>query len=171
MEFDKGQSQYDGIAIAGYTVADLEGVLLDNYREATGAESTKEILHARSLLTRDGAVTNAGYLLFAAHPQQEFPEAYIRVCVAVLHFVNAFARLDTKHQERVRDTLGVNALDFLAGSPHRRGVWSIDACRSSLIRLTPWAFIPSTTPPWTPTTMAPPPRTRKQRRPARAPDR
>ncbi len=79
LEFDKGQSQYDGMAIAGYTVADLEGALLDNYREATGAESTKGILHARSLLTRDGAVTNAGYLLFAAHPQQEFPEAYIRV--------------------------------------------------------------------------------------------
>ena len=79
LEFDKGQSQYDGMAIAGYTVADLEGALLDNYRDATGAESTKGILHARSLLTRDGAVTNAGCLLFAAHPQQEFPEAYIRV--------------------------------------------------------------------------------------------
>ena len=79
LEFDKGQSQYDGMAIAGYAVEDLEGTLLDNYREATGAESTKGILHARSLLTRDGAVTNAGYLLFAEHPQQEFPEAYIRV--------------------------------------------------------------------------------------------
>lgn len=79
LEFDKGQSQYDGMAVGGYTVADLEGALLDNYRHATGADSTKGILHARSLLTRDGAVTNAGFLLFAKHPQQEFPEAYIRV--------------------------------------------------------------------------------------------
>lgn len=79
LEFDKGQSQYDGMAIDGYTVDDLKGPLLENYREATGAESAKGILHARSLLTRAGAVTNAGYLLFAKHPQQEFPEAYIRV--------------------------------------------------------------------------------------------
>lgn len=79
LEFDKGQSQYDGMAIDGYTVDDLQGALLDNYRDVTGAESAKGILHARSLLTRDGAVTNAGYLLFAAHPQQAFPEAYVRV--------------------------------------------------------------------------------------------
>lgn len=79
LEFDKGQSQYDGMAINGYTVEDLKGALLENYREATGADSAEGILHARSLITRDGAVTNAGYLLFAGHPQQEFPEAYVRV--------------------------------------------------------------------------------------------
>lgn len=79
LEFDKGQSQYDGMALNGYTVEDLKGRLLENYREATGAESAEGILYARSLVNRDGKVTNAGYLLFAPHPQREFPEAYIRV--------------------------------------------------------------------------------------------
>ncbi|WP_204080284.1 ATP-binding protein [Mycobacterium riyadhense] len=80
LEFDKGQAQYDGMPVAGgYTIADLKTTLLENYREQTGAETTKGILHARSLLTRDGALTNAGYLLFAPHPQAQFPEAYIRV--------------------------------------------------------------------------------------------
>lgn len=79
LEFDKGQSQYDGMALNGYTVDDLRGPLLDNYREATGAESVESLLNARSLLTRDGTVSNAGYLLFSEHPQREFPEAYIRV--------------------------------------------------------------------------------------------
>ncbi|MEB3070617.1 ATP-binding protein [[Mycobacterium] vasticus] len=80
LEFDKGQAQYDGMAVAGgHSISDLNKKLLENYREKTGAESAKGILHARSLLTRDGALTNAGYLLFGKHPQQQFPEAYIRV--------------------------------------------------------------------------------------------
>lgn len=80
LEFDKGQAQYDGMAVNnGYTIADLDERLLENYRENTGAESAEGILRARSLLTKDGSLTNAGYLLFAGHPQQEFPEAYIRV--------------------------------------------------------------------------------------------
>ncbi|OCB36998.1 hypothetical protein A5675_17375 [Mycobacterium malmoense] len=80
LEFDKGQAQYDGMPVAGgYTTSDLNKKLLENYRAKTGAESATSILHARSLLTRDGALTNAGYLLFAKHPQRQFPEAYIRV--------------------------------------------------------------------------------------------
>lgn len=80
LEFDKGQAQYDGMAVAGgHDTSDLSKKLVENYREKTGAESAKSILHARSLLTRDGALTNAGYLLFAKHPQQQFPEAYVRV--------------------------------------------------------------------------------------------
>ncbi len=80
LEFDKGQAQYDGMPVAGgHDISDLSEKLVENYRSCTGAESAKSILHARSLLTRDGALTNAGYLLFAEHPQQQFPEAYIRV--------------------------------------------------------------------------------------------
>ncbi|AIM40978.1 RecG-like DNA helicase [Mycobacterium phage Squirty] len=80
LEFDKGQAQYDGMPVSGgYTVADLKQSLLENYRGTTGAKSTEGILHARSLLTRDGALTNAGMLLFGKHPQRAFPEAYIRV--------------------------------------------------------------------------------------------
>lgn len=80
LEFDKGQAQYDGMPVSGgYTVADLKQSLLANYRDKTGAKTADGLLHARSLLTRDGALTNAGMLLFGKHPQRAFPEAYIRV--------------------------------------------------------------------------------------------
>jgi ATP-dependent DNA helicase RecG len=80
LEFDKGQAQFDGLAVSGgRTTSDLSAKLLENYREKTGAKSAQSILHARSLLTKGGALTNGGYLLFAKQPQQQFPEAYIRV--------------------------------------------------------------------------------------------
>lgn len=80
LEFDKGQAQYDGLPVVdGYTVDNLDASLLEHYRSVTGAASADSILQARSLLRRDGALTNAGYLLFADHPQQAFPEAYVRV--------------------------------------------------------------------------------------------
>ncbi|MGA4690702.1 ATP-binding protein [Rhodococcus sp. AB351] len=79
LEFDKGQSIFDGHPISEVTISDLQGPLLENYRDVTGASSDESILKARSLLTRDGKVTVAGYLLFSEHPQDEFPEAYIRV--------------------------------------------------------------------------------------------
>lgn len=79
LEFDKGQAQFDGFRIAEYSVDDLSTDLLEHYRQVTGATSAQSILKARSLLTRDGSLTNAGYLLFADHPQQALPESYVRV--------------------------------------------------------------------------------------------
>ncbi|SNQ46084.1 Transcriptional regulator [Frankia canadensis] len=80
LEFDKGQAQYDGMPAPGVAVNDLDGAQLQVYREKTGATRTFErLLEARSLLARDGRVTNAGYLLFGAHPQDIFPQAYIRI--------------------------------------------------------------------------------------------
>jgi ATP-dependent DNA helicase RecG len=80
LEFDKGQSQYDGMPAPGIGVDDLDRRQLSVYREQTGATNTfTKLLEARSLLTRDKKVTNAGYLLFGDHPQDIFPQAYVRV--------------------------------------------------------------------------------------------
>ncbi|MBD8605476.1 putative DNA binding domain-containing protein [Aeromicrobium sp. CFBP 8757] len=80
LEFDKGQSQYDGRAVPDVQVADLDADLISNYRSRTGAKgTTQKLLAARSLLTHKKELTNAGYLLFAPYPQQLFPQAYIRI--------------------------------------------------------------------------------------------
>lgn len=80
LHFDKGQSQYDGFEAEGITMSDLDAKLLMHYKRATGASDTpQKLLSARSLLTRKGKITNAGYLLFGKHPQDAHPQAYIRV--------------------------------------------------------------------------------------------
>lgn len=79
LEFDKGQSQYDGFPAEGIQLPDLDGRLLDSYKQATGASGIPQLLRARSLLTRKDEITNAGFLLFGKHPGLLFPEAYVRV--------------------------------------------------------------------------------------------
>lgn len=81
LEFDKGQSQYDGHPVSGgITIEDLDEALIENYRDHTGAKgSTTKLFAARSLLTPRKELTNGGYLLFAERPQDVFPQAYIRV--------------------------------------------------------------------------------------------
>lgn len=80
LEFDKGQSQYDGFSYPGIKMGDLDPELVADYRRGTGAKgSAEKVFKARSLLTRAGEVTNAAYLLFADRPQDLFPQAYIRV--------------------------------------------------------------------------------------------
>lgn len=80
LQFDKGQSQYDGQMMPGALIAELDHELIENYRSRTGATgSVKALFEARSLLTTSGFVTNAGYLLFSPRPQMEFPQAYVRV--------------------------------------------------------------------------------------------
>lgn len=79
LEFDKGQAQYDGFAVPSATVTELDATLLEHFQSSAGAESLSRLLHARNLVTRDDYVTNAAYLLFAPHPQQVFPQAFIRV--------------------------------------------------------------------------------------------
>ena len=79
LEFDKGQSQYDGFPCPGVTMGDLDEVFIEDYRQSTGASSRESLLRARSLLTRNGVLTNAACLLFGQHPQDVFPQAYVRV--------------------------------------------------------------------------------------------
>ncbi|MEV4167510.1 ATP-binding protein [Nonomuraea dietziae] len=80
LEFDKGQSQYDGFPAKGVSIRDLDNVLVANYMQRTGTKNTvRKLFQARSLLTRSDQLTNAAYLLFGKHPQDLFPQAYIRV--------------------------------------------------------------------------------------------
>lgn len=79
LEYDKGQSQYDGSIAPHVSLAQLDGKLLAQYRGAVGARDIRGLLRARSLLRPSGEVTNAGYLLFGKHPQDLFPQAYVRV--------------------------------------------------------------------------------------------
>lgn len=79
LEYDKGQSQYDGNVAPGVSLEQLDEELLAQYTDAVGARDMRGLLRARSLLTLSGEVTNAGYLLFGRHPQQLFPQAYVRV--------------------------------------------------------------------------------------------
>lgn len=77
--YDKGQSHFDGTTVPGVAVADLDRRLIEDYASELGGSDPERVLQARSLVTPQGEVTSAGYLLFAAHPQEGFPEAYVRV--------------------------------------------------------------------------------------------
>jgi len=79
LEYDRGQSQYDGLA-SGADYSHLDARLVRQYGRHIGlASEPRKVLAARSLLTLDQQVTNAGYLLFGKNPQQLFPQAYVRV--------------------------------------------------------------------------------------------
>lgn len=53
LQFDKGQSQYDGFPIPGVDFDTLDEPLMRQYRRATGGQSPiRDIFKARSLLTR-----------------------------------------------------------------------------------------------------------------------
>jgi len=78
LEYDRGSAPYDGTAVDA-VVEDLDPSQVRAYQEAIGSSTPRAMLRARSLLTRDGAVTVAAYLLFAERPQDLFPHAHVRV--------------------------------------------------------------------------------------------
>jgi len=80
LHYDRGSAPYDGQAVADCSIEDLDRSSLEAYRHAAGGSgSFTGLLKARSLLTATGAVTVAGYLLFAEHPQGSFPHAHVRI--------------------------------------------------------------------------------------------
>lgn len=104
LEYDKGQSQWDGHALE-MGPGDLNQTLLAQYRDATGASQTyTKLLRARSLLTRDERLTNAAYLLFGEEPQDEFPQAHVRVIRYLGKERGTGARLNVDDQNDVRVT-------------------------------------------------------------------
>ena len=83
LEYDKGQSVFDGRAVPGATLADFADDLVVAYlsqlRAATPAE---DVLEARGMVVRRSnqfVPTTAGILLLCAIPQRFFPEAWVRV--------------------------------------------------------------------------------------------
>ncbi|WP_431916726.1 ATP-binding protein [Micromonospora wenchangensis] len=80
LEYDRGQSQYDALPVGKIPIKDLDKGLVSDFLASVGAKgSTEQVFRARSLLTSKGELTTAGYLLFGEHPQDEFPQAHVRV--------------------------------------------------------------------------------------------
>lgn len=78
LEFDRGSFPYDGTPVDA-TLTDLDPAQVAGYQNSIGSQSPEGMLAARDLLTRDGRLTVAGWLLFAQRPQSLFPNANIRV--------------------------------------------------------------------------------------------
>lgn len=78
LEYDRGSAPFDGTAVAA-EVADLDGEQVTAYQQSIGAATQEGALAARDLLTRDGRLTVAGWLLFGRRPQSLFPSAVVRV--------------------------------------------------------------------------------------------
>lgn len=83
LEYDKGQSAYDGQPPLNASRDDLDSGLVARYVAALGPQTKAEdALEARGLLVRkSGALlpTVAGILLLSASPQRFFPEAWLRI--------------------------------------------------------------------------------------------
>lgn len=78
LEFDRTSAPFDGTAVEA-TAKDLDRAQATAYQQAIGAATTDGMLTARDLLTRDGRLTVAGWMLFAPRPQSLFPSAVVRI--------------------------------------------------------------------------------------------
>ena len=81
LEYNKGVRQYDGEAIKGSDLSDLDASLVTEYAEKVGYEgdTPNKVLRARFLVNDKQEQTNACHLLFSEHPQDIFPQASIRI--------------------------------------------------------------------------------------------
>jgi ATP-dependent DNA helicase RecG len=78
LSYDKGQASYEIRPLPAVGVAALDRTLVAQYAEALRASDSSRVLQARGLVVK-GRATVAGCLLFAEHPQEWLPEAYVRV--------------------------------------------------------------------------------------------
>lgn len=78
LEYDRGSTPFDGTAVEA-EVKDLDKNQVTAYQKSIGSQTPEGMLAARDLLTRDGRLTVAGWLLFARRPQSLFPSAVVRV--------------------------------------------------------------------------------------------
>lgn len=78
LEYDRGSAPFDGTAVDAEP-QDLDDYQVTAYQQSIGAQTPDGMLAARDLVTRDGRLTVAGWLLFAERPQSLFPSAVVRV--------------------------------------------------------------------------------------------
>jgi len=78
LEYDRGGAPFDGTSVE-VGIEDLDEDQVAAYEQAIGSSSPEGMLRARGLLTRDGRLTVAAYLLFGERPQDLFPNAHVRV--------------------------------------------------------------------------------------------
>ncbi|MDO8483487.1 MAG: ATP-binding protein [Candidatus Limnocylindrales bacterium] len=83
LEYDKGQSVYDGSPVADAVLDDLDDRLVDRYLRRVRAHSpAREVLQSRGLVAfHDGVPrpTVAGLLVLGRSPQSRFPHAHLRL--------------------------------------------------------------------------------------------
>ncbi len=78
LEYDRGSAPFDGTGVDA-DIGDLDSGQVAAYQESIGAATPEGMFRARDLVTRDGGLTVAGWLVFAARPQSLFPSAVVRV--------------------------------------------------------------------------------------------
>ncbi len=83
LEYDRGSAPFDGTGVDA-DVIDLDSDQVAAYQHSISSATPEGMLAARDLLTRDGRLTVAGWLLFAQRPQSLFPSAVVRV----LHYAD-----------------------------------------------------------------------------------
>ncbi len=78
LEYDRGSAPFDGTAVEA-EAKDLDTKQVTAYQKSICSQTPEGMLAARDLLTHDGRLTVAGWLLFAKRPQALFPSAVVRV--------------------------------------------------------------------------------------------
>lgn len=76
--YDRGSRPFEATPV-DLCVEDLSPDCTEEYRQAIGSSSVREMLAARDLIDRRGNLTVAAVLLFDDHPQHDYPNAHIRV--------------------------------------------------------------------------------------------
>lgn len=79
LEYDRGTTPFDGTPAPSTQLSELSDTLVAEYQRVLDASTPEGALRARNLLTKDSQPTVAAYLLFAPHPQTDYPNAYVRV--------------------------------------------------------------------------------------------
>ena len=77
--YDKGQASFEVTPVENATFDDLKLGLINSYADRHRHPDSERLLKARRLLDGEGRVTVAAMLLFAAEPQQWFPQTFVRV--------------------------------------------------------------------------------------------
>lgn len=110
LEYDKGQSVYDGSAVADATVDDLDDALVQRYIRVVRAHSRPlDVLQSRGLVTTHGRVlrpTVAGILVLGRRPQAWFPHAQLRLLAYRGPSRETGARANVARDTRIDGTLG-----------------------------------------------------------------
>lgn len=79
LTYDRGNAPFDGTPSAAH-LDELGDRYLDDLRQSIGATlETARLLASRSLVTPDGRLTIAAYLLFGEEPWRRMPHAHVRV--------------------------------------------------------------------------------------------
>lgn len=79
LEYDRGTTPFDGTPAPSSELSELSDSKVAEYQRSLGSSTPEGALRARNLLTKDSQPTVAAYLLFAQHPQTDYPNAYVRV--------------------------------------------------------------------------------------------